>query len=325
LKVLLTGANGFVGSHVLDALRARGFSTAILLRRGANTRLIQDHLQSVEVREAALRDAGALQEAITGITHVIHCAGCTKAASAQEFFDVNEGGTRNLLKAFRRANTQLERFVHISSLAAAGPGTSSSPSLESNPPNPVSVYGKSKLAAEGQVRALCPEHHVILRPPAVYGPRDAEFLRVFKAVGNHLAPKPRAQGLSLVFVLDLARVVIECLGRPAAAKHTYNVACPEVVTARTMAEEIARQMNTWTVPVPLPNAVFWALCLGQEGLTRLTGKANVLSLQKYSELRAEGWVSSPSLMERELGLSCDTKLTQGIERTMRWYRENNWL
>ena len=193
-------------------------------------------------------------------------------------------------------------------------------------PGRVSEYGKSKLAGELEVRNHCRAEYVILRPPAVYGPRDAEFLRLFQTVKRHLLPKPGgAQALSMVFVRDLAEAVVNCLTHAAVAGKTYFVAAREVVTVQTMAEEIAAQMNTWTLPLPLPVALLWPICLAQELASRLTGKPNVLSLQKFAELRAPGWVCDPTRLERETGYACATALKQGIAATLSWYREHNWL
>jgi nucleoside-diphosphate-sugar epimerase len=137
-------------------------------------------------------------------------------------------------------NRQIQRLVHISSLAAGGPALPDRPAREEDPSNPVSEYGKSKLAGEREVQKACKAAFVILRPPAVYGPRDEEFLRLFRAVKSHLLPKPGgAQALSTVFVKDLAEAVVTCLTHAAAAGKTYFVAAREVVTARTMAKEIA--------------------------------------------------------------------------------------
>ena len=154
-----------------------------------------------------------------------------------------------------------------------------------NPParetlrGPVSEYGKSKLAGEVEVRDHVRADYVIVRPPAVYGPRDAEFLRLFKAVKGHLAPKPGCQPLSLVYAPDLAEAVVGFLEHPAAARKIYYVAAREVVTARQMAAEIVEQMKVWAVPLPLPTPLLLPVCLAQELWSRLTGKPNVLSLQ----------------------------------------------
>ena len=125
-----------------------------------------------------------------------------------------------------------------------------------------------------------------------------------------------AQTLSLVFVRDLAEAVVTCLDHPAAAGKTYFVAAREVVTARGMAEEVAAQMNVWTLPLPVPLALLWLMCLAQEVRSRLTGKPSVLSLQKFAELRAPGWVCDPTLLERETGYACPTTLKTGVAETL---------
>jgi len=326
LKILLTGASGFVGSHILDSLRRRGLDTALLLQPTSNRRFISPHLPDVEFRPGSIGEPDSLTQAMADITHVIHCAGVTKAIRATGFYEVNQAGTRNVVSAVNGQVGRVQRFVHISSLAAAGPAQRERPAREGDAPQPVSEYGKSKLAGELEVRNHCRAEYVILRPPAVYGPRDGEFLRLFRAVKNHLLPKPGgAQALSMVFVKDLAEAVVTCLMHPAAAGKTYFVAAREVVTARAMAKEIAAQMEVWTLPLPLPAALLWPICLAQELASRLTGRPNVLSLQKFAELRAPGWVCDPMRFERETGCTCPTTLKKGIAETLSWYREHHWL
>ena len=327
MKVLLTGATGFVGSHILDALRVRGTSTILLLRQTSNRRFIETHLPHVEVRLGSISDPASLREALRDATHVIHCAGLTKALRHAEFFEVNRGGTRNVVEAVNQHRDQIQRLVHISSLAAAGPAAATNPAREDDPPNPVSEYGRSKLAGEREVREDCQTDFVVLRPPAVYGPRDTEFLRLFKAVKSHLLPcfGGGRQALSFVFVRDLAEAVVTSLTHPAAARGTFFVAAPAVVTARQLAEEMAAQMKVWTLPLPLPTPILWPVCALQEMVSRLSGRANVLSRQKYAELRASAWVCDPAKLRRELGFACATDLRKGIAETLAWYREQRWL
>ena len=325
MKILLTGASGFVGSHILDSLRRRGLATALLLRPESSRRFIAPQLSGIELRTGSIDDPGSLQRAMADITHVIHCAGATRASRTAGFYEVNQAGTRNVVNAVNQQG-RIQRLVHISSLAAAGPAQPENPAREQDPPRPVSEYGKSKLAGELEVRDHCRAEHVILRPSAVYGPRDAEFLRLFQAAKCHLLAKlGGGQALSLVFVRDLAEAVVTCLDHPAAAGKTYFVAGREVVTARRMAEEVAAQMNVWTLPLPVPLALVWLMCLAQEIRTRLTGKPNVLSIQKFAELRAPGWVCDPTLLERDTGCVCPTTLKTGVAETLSWYREQHWL
>ncbi len=189
------------------------------------------------------------------------------------------------------------------------------------------MYGKSKLGGEQEVREACKSEYVIVRPPAVYGPRDFAFLPLFKAVRSHI--QPRLGGgrlpLSLVFVRDLAEAVVACLTHSSAAGKTFYAAAPEVVTPRAMAAEIAAQMKTWTLPLPLPAAVLFPICCLQEAVSRLAGKPSVLSRQKYAELRAPGWVCDASRLRNELGFTCATTLSAGVAETLAWYRERRWL
>ena len=326
MKILLTGASGFVGSHILDSLRRRGMATALLLRPTSNQQFIASHLPDCEIRPGSIGDPASLRQAMAGITHVIHCAGATKAVRIAGFYEANKTGTRNLVAAINAQGGQVQRLVHISSLAAAGPAVPESPAREEDTPRPVSEYGKSKLAGEMEVRGHCRTEHVILRPSAVYGPRDRDFLHTFRVVKRHLLPKPSGtQALSLVFVRDLAEAVVTCLDHPAAAGKTYFVAAREVVTPRAIAGEIAAQMDLWTLPVPLPTTLWWPICLAQELASRVTGKPNVLSLQKFAELRARGWVCDPTRLERETGFTCATTLKAGIAETLSWYRQHHWL
>ena len=326
MKILLTGASGFVGSHILDSLRTRGLAIALLLRSASSKQFIASHLPDSEVRPGSISDPESLRQAMSGITHVIHCAGATKAVRTAGLYEANVTGTRNLVAAINAQGGQVQRLVHISSLAAAGPALPERPACEGDTPRPVSEYGKSKLAGEMEVRSHCRTEHVILRPPAVYGPRDRDFLHTYRVVKRHLLPRPSGtQALSLVFVRDLAEAVMTCLNHSAAAGKTYFVAAREIVTPRAIAGEIAAQMNCWTLPVPLPTPLWWPICLVQEAVSRLTGRPNVLSLQKFAELRAPGWVCDPTRLQLETGCSCPTTLKQGIAETLNWYRKHNWL
>lgn len=325
MKVLLTGASGFVGSHILDSLAARRIPTSILLRPSSERRFLAHH-ENLEVHRGSINAPGTLPAAVSGATHVIHCAGCTRAVRPSDFHRVNAEGTRHLVEAVNAAGPQIQRFLQISSLAVAGPSTPDAPAREADTPRPVSDYGRSKLAGELQVREHCKIPYTILRPPAVYGPRDEGFFSMFKAVQWHVRPLPSArQALSLVFVKDLAEAVVTCLGLPKAAEKAYYVASPEITTARRLAREITSQMKRWTLPCPLPAAVLWPVCLFQEFLARLTGRASLLNLQKFHELRAPGWVCDPSLIREELALTCPTPLSAGLAETLDWYRREKWL
>jgi nucleoside-diphosphate-sugar epimerase len=326
MRVLLTGASGFVGSHILDLLCARKIPTAVLLRPTSDKRFLQPNLETVEVRSGSIDDPASLHQALFGITHVIHCAGSTRARRSSEFYETNHVGTRNIVGAVNARRAEVKRLVHISSLAAGGPATAAKPAREEDVPRPVSVYGKSKLEGELEVRKNCQVEFTIIRPPAVYGPRDQGFLPMFKAVKAHLLPCPtERQELSLVYVKDLAEGVVSCLESAKAPGKTYFIAATELVTGRKMAQEIAAQMKRWTIPIPLPAGLLWPACLVNEICAQITGKARLLNLQKFTELMAPGWVCDTSLLRKEIGFECKTTLKEGIAESIWWYEQEKWL
>lgn len=313
-----------MGSHVLDSLRKRGIDVAVLVRSTSSSGLFSHHLKDLDVRRGAIADPASLEPALHGITHVIHCAGATKAATIQGFYEVNQHGTRNMVQAANGSGT-VERFLLVSSLAASGPGTPEQPVREDSSPNPVTPYGKSKLLGEAEVQQHCRSQYVIVRPPAVYGPRDDGFLPLFKSVKKRLVPRPAArQSLSLVYVEDLAEAIVYCLSQQHAAGQTYFAAHTQVTSARQMADTIARQFGKSCVPLPLPNALLWATCMLHELRTQMTGKPHILSRHKYAEIEAPGWVCTPAKLEAA-GFTCQTDLQEGIRKTWEWYEEAQWL
>jgi nucleoside-diphosphate-sugar epimerase len=327
MKVLLTGASGFVGSHVADALAARRIPLVLLLRKTSRTALIERHVRDAEVRLGSIEDDASLRAALDGVTHVVHCAGLTKAVRNAEFYEVNQAGTRRVVEAVNERRGEVERLVLVSSLSAAGPALPGRPARETDPPRPVSEYGRSKLAGEREVTERCTTSYTILRPPSIYGPRDAEFLRLFKAARLHLLASfgGGRQELSFVYVKDFAEAVVTALAHPAADRQTFFVAHPEPSTASAFARRIADALHVRTVPVALPNAALWPVCAFEEWRARLRGKANVLSRQKYPELCAPAWTCDPSRLRDHLGFTCPTPLDAGIRQTLEWYRDNGWL
>jgi len=326
MRVLLTGGNGFVGSHILDTLRASGVEVCLLLRRGSDRRFIARHLDAVAIQEGAITEPSSLDRALEGATHVIHCAGATRALSERQFFEINEGGTRNVVEAIRR-HGGIQRLVHISSLAAVGGALRGRVLTEGDPECPSSAYGRSKRAADVQVRERCSTEYAILRPPAVYGPRDAEFLRLFKAVRRGFKPVfgDGGQELSFSYVADLAQAAVVCLTSAGAVRRTYFVAGSERVTSREFGSLVADVAQCRARLLRIPTWVLFPLCLGQDAVSQLTGRASVLSRHKFGEFRAEALTCDPSPLARDTGFHSGTNLRTGLRKTLEWYQGQGWI
>jgi len=327
LKVLLTGANGFVGSRILRRLRASGINVAILVRPTSDLGLLRDVLEGVELRHGSLDGGTGVASAVEGVTHVIHCAGKTKALHAREFEAVNVEGTRHLLKAVQSHPDQVQRLVLISSLAASGPSRDGIPVRETDPPRPVSAYGRSKLAGEAEVRQDCPVPWVILRPGGVYGPGDRDFLQLFQSVQRGLCPQfgGGIQRLNLLYVEDLAEVAVKCLTHDLALGRTAHVAHASEVTAGELAQVVARVLGARARTLSLPRWTLVPISWVGELSAHLTGRPGILSVDRRHELMATGWTCDTTVLRRDLGLDCPTSLEEGLRQTAEWYRATGWL
>jgi nucleoside-diphosphate-sugar epimerase len=327
MKVFLTGASGFVGSHVLDSLRANGHEVSILLQRTSSTRFISRHLSDVTVHYGSLDDAPLLTQAMSGMEALVHCAGKTKALHASEFYQVNQAGTCNVVTAANACRESVRHLVYISSLAVSGPGVPGCPAEETGEPRPVTVYGQSKHLGEIEVRQHCRVPWTILRPAAVYGPRDAEFLSLFQKVKQRLMPLVRGpkRGLNMVYGPDVAAAVLCSLTQDRGSGKTYHVAAEPPCTDEELMEEVARSLNVRPFRLRIPRAGLYLGCLFQEILSQITGRPNMLSRQKLPELLAPGWVCSTERIRQDLGFTAQTPLKEGVRLTLEWYCREGWL
>lgn len=326
MKVLLTGANGFVGSHVLERLIEADHEVAVMLRRTSNTRFLRAHLQRVEVRYGSLESPESLRQALAGAEAVVHCAGRTKAVRRADYYAANAQGALHVAEACNACADTVRQLVLISSLAATGPGTPGSPARGDGPARPVSAYGRSKLLGERHVRERCRVPFTILRPAAVYGPRDGDFLLIFRAVRGGLAPMVSAsQPLSLIYVGDVAQAVVRSIGCARGFGNVYHLAHPAPCTQGELVRAVAQALDARPVRLPLPAPVLYPVCLARGLWARITGRPGILNMDKIAEYRAAGWVCETAAAREDLGFVADTALEEGLRRTAEWYAEAGWL
>lgn len=323
---LVTGATGFIGSAVAQKLLEHGFRVKCLVRTTSNRQWLA-HLPVEYVIGDLFADA-ALTQALADVTHIFHLAGLTRARQRQEYFRANGAGTANLLRVISHAASGLLRFVYVSSQAAAGPSLDDRPVTEDDPPRPVSVYGESKLAGERaciEMRNSVP--WTIVRPPAVYGPRERDIFAYFRQVNRGLRLQLGAgeRWVSIVHVDDLARGILAAAQRPHAIGETYFIANPEPCEWSALGEMIARAVGRTTWRVVVPEWMAPLLAAASEGLAALTRKPALLSFDKIRELRQRQWICSPEKIRRQLGFQCEIALKEGMARTAAWYRQHGWL
>jgi nucleoside-diphosphate-sugar epimerase len=322
---LVTGASGFVGSHVADALLGHGARVRCLLRATSSRRWLEG--KPVELAEGDVTRAAGLDEALRGVDWIVHAAGLTHAPTPAEFHRANAEGTRNLIDAALRMAPAPRRFVYISSQAAAGPSPSGAPVVEGDPPRPVSAYGESKLAGERLVMDARDRLPVTtIRPPTVYGPRETVLLKYFRAIRHHVRPYlGSARPFSIVYAPDLAAAVLAALHAERAAGQVYFVGGPDVTGYREMGDAIAAALGTWAVRLPIPSLVLAAGALVAEAAASWTGREPFLTRAKVREVLAGDWIVSSRKIREELGWAPATSLTDGVRATAAWYREAGWV
>ena len=326
MKALVTGATGFVGSHLAARLVREGVETVCLVRRTSSLKWLKG--LKVETRVAPLEDPEALAEAARGVELVFHVAGLTRARTVGTYMAANAEGTRRLVEAVSGACEGLKRFVYVSSLAAVGPSRTAEPLDETAEPHPTSGYGASKLAAE---RIIAEQGErlpwAVVRPPSVYGPRDANFVTLFRTAQRRgICPiiGGAAKKLSFVHVTDLVEGIWLAATRDEAVGSTYFIGSG-THTWGEFADALAAALGRRVRKLGVPG--FVARLIGELGELRwtLTGKPQIVCRRKVKDALEPGWTCSWAKAERELGYRPAVALDQGLRETAEWYARKGWI
>ncbi len=322
--VAVTGGTGFVGSHLVDTLCAAGIRPRVLVRDPAAPRWIAD--REVEWVPGSLHDPEALERLVAGAGTVLHLAGVVRAPSAAAFERGNRLGTANVVAAVRGAAPGA-RLVHVSSQAALGPSPEIAGLGPEAEPHPVSAYGRSKLGAEREVQALGDElPWLILRPPAIHGPRDTDVLQFFKLAASGTVPLPSGERwVTMAWVGDVVRAVLAAAGGRGEAGRTCHLGEPEPYRMQAMVRLLAEAGGVRARVLPLPGAVLTAAGLVGSGLHLLGLHRVPMTRDKARELLARHWTLRTRDSLEALGLHDWTEFFDGARVTWAWYRREGWL
>jgi len=325
-NVLVTGATGFIGRRLVEALLEKGFSVTCLVRGASDTCALQR--RPVKLVVGSLDDPEPLRKATDAIHTVFHVAGAIKAANRGQYFQVNQYGTLKLLETLAETNPHLGRFVHVSSLAAAGPSVDGRGLSETEKPSPVSWYGESKLGSEREVLGYAKTFPVtILRPSAVYGPGDRETLLLFRMIkrGCLFTPGRLTRRFSLIHVDDLVAAIIGASERDTSSGEIFFLSRSEVYSWEDVGRAIAQALKKRYRHIRFPQWLAATAGLAGDVWARLVGRPATINSQKVRELLEPSWICDSSKARANLGFCPAIDLETGMEQTVRWYQNQGWL
>ncbi|MBN1210534.1 MAG: NAD-dependent epimerase/dehydratase family protein [Myxococcaceae bacterium] len=325
MNVLITGANGFLGSWLARALAARGDTVACLLRPSSDASGLAG-LSYTRV-EGDVTDPASLERAVAGRDVVFHLAGIRRAATREEFMRVNAEGTRNMCEALLRAGGRA-RLVLAGSLAASGPSSPGRPHVEEDPFQPAEWYGESKAEAERITLSYADRLPVtVARPPRILGPGDHENLTFFKLMKRgirlEIAGGPRP--LTLVDVEDVVELLLLLAERKEALGQAFFVGGPKDLSLEELQDIGSRELRIHPRTVRLSPWVLKGLAAAADVITQATGRKLPLNRKLARQLLAPAWTCSGAKAERLLGFRPRRELEDSIRRSARWYQEHGWL
>lgn len=322
MKALVTGASGFIGSHLVEELTRKGYDVTCLVRQTSSLKWIEG--LDVKLLCGDCEDPDSLRRIPGDFDYVFHLAGLTKAPREEDFFRANVKGTENLLKAVSEKDNRVKRFIHLSSLAAAGPSMNGAPRTESSEPEPVSSYGKSKLESEGVIMRLKKDFPVtIIRPPAVYGPRDRDFYVLFRMLKRGFYPYWGKCYYSLLYVDDLVKGLVSAAEAKETEGGVYFLSDGSVYSNEDIVKEIAKVLGTRTVMrIRIPKPVLAVLVgIGK----KMVKGTSIINRDKLRELKYIRWTCDSSKAGKDFGFVPKVSLKEGIKWTADWYRIHQWL
>jgi dihydroflavonol-4-reductase len=324
--VLVTGANGFIGSHLVDQLLVKGCTVHGLVRQSSNLKWLDSskvHLHNVDLAQTDFNIP-----ALENVDYIFHCAGLTLAKSRSAFFKVNASACSNLYRQCEKRAEQVKGIVHLSSLAATGPSPQGGLVDESTPCKPVTFYGQSKLAGEEIARKFSESLPVtILRPPVVYGPREENFFTFIKLIqkGWGLQIGKSGKELSLIYVADLVQAMLTA-SHPSRQKGAgYFVTDGQVHVWEQVAEECARIMNVRFKTLRIPEGILNPVALFFELWASFGSRPALFDRQRMIDIQQSSWSASPKKFFEEFGFEPQYDLSRGLRETIQWGQQQKWF
>ncbi len=330
MKILITGASGFIGSFIVEEALRRGFETWAAVRKSSSRTFLQD--ERIHFIELDFSSETQMTEQLTGLQfdYIVHAAGVTKCLDKADFHRINTEGTQHLVHVLKALQMRVERFVYISSLSIMGAIREQQPYTEiceSDKAQPNTAYGRSKLEAEQWLATLEDLPYVVLRPTGVYGPRERDYFMMAKSIKAHtdFAVGYKQQDITFVYVTDVVQAVFLALEKGVTGRK-YFLTDGEVYQSSTFSDLIRKELgNPWWIRIKAPLWVLKMVCMAGEYYSKYSGKVTALNNDKYNIMRQRNWRCDIEPARKELGYDPKVKLEEGVRRSIQWYKDNKWL
>ncbi|MEN3013685.1 MAG: NAD(P)-dependent oxidoreductase [Endomicrobiia bacterium] len=326
MKILITGANGFIGSSLVKYL-TEDYKINILIRKTSNVEKISNVINKTKVYYGDIRFKETLVEPIKDSDIVIHTAAVLRCIKNTTYFEVNHVGTKNLVDVILQHGKNIKGIIYISSLAAFGPSTIYT-SVKTSEENPVSFYGKSKLLAEKEVlRCKDKITTIILRPSAVYGPYDKDMFLYFKLAKSGILPYfSKNFSIQFTYIKDLIKVIKKILENFNKFKsEVFFVAEEKCYSIFELRDILSKIIGKKILLVRIPYFIAYLYALLNEKLSSvLFKKAAVFNTDKLRELSYSCWRCFSGDILKYISFKY-TEFQKGAFETYLWYKQNGWL
>lgn len=334
MKILITGASGFIGSFLVEEGLRRGDEVWAGVRSGSSRRYLQDRrIRFVELDfahpEILSEQLAACKQEYGAWDAVIHCAGVTKCLHKKDFMQGNYVYTRRLVETLQALEMVPRQFVYISSLSVFGPIREKgyTPIEEKDTPSPNTAYGISKLESERYLQGLSGFPYVIFRPTGVYGPREKDYFLMAKSIKRHVdfSVGYKRQDLTFVYVKDLVQAVYLALDKQV-LRRAYFVSDGKVYASRAFSDLIQKELGEpYVIHIKCPLFVLKVVSLLAEKVAALFGKSSTLNGDKYKIMKQRNWQCDISPLVSELSYRPDYDLERGVKEIIAWYKNEKWL